>query len=176
MKRQPPTSPDALNAIGVLTRREVEARLAAPLLEAFARQLGRKKAVATLRQVVVDIARAQGAELARQIGGSSLAHLAASFEAWMKDDAMRMEVLVHDEGRFFFNVTRCRYAEMYAALGMTDLGAVLSCSRDVGLVAGFNPAICLERAQTIMEGAPFCDFRYTLQPLENDPPVIVQGK
>jgi hypothetical protein len=65
--------------------------------------------------------------------------------------------------RFAFNVTRCRYAEMYRALGIPELGALLSCNRDAALIAGFNPDIKLIRSQTIMEGAPFCDFRYTLE-------------
>jgi hypothetical protein len=28
---------------------------------------------------------------------------------------------------------------------------------------GFNPKIKFKRTQTIMEGAPYCDFRYTLE-------------
>lgn len=171
MERQTPIKPDALNAIGVLTRREIEARLVAPLLQAYARQMGRKQAVAILRQAIAEIARQQGEALAVQMGGCSLTHLAASLDAWKQDDAMRMEVLQQDEQRFHFNVTRCLYAEMYAELGLADLGFTLSCNRDAALVSGFNPAIRLERSQTIMEGAPYCDFRYTLQLLEEDQPM-----
>jgi hypothetical protein len=53
-----------------------------------------------------------------------------------------------------------RYAEMYRALGVPELGALLSCNRDFALGEGFNPEMTLTRTQTIMEGAPFCDFRY----------------
>ncbi len=35
-------------------------------------------------------------------------------------------------------------------------------TRDYTLAQGFNPAIELTRTQTIMEGAPFCDFRFRL--------------
>ena len=62
--------------------------------------------------------------------------------------------------RLSFDVTRCKYAEMYRALGLADLGASLSCVRDFALVEGFNPAITLERTQTLMQGAPHCDFRF----------------
>ena len=48
-----------------------------------------------------------------------------------------------------------------AALGIPELGAVLSCNRDAALIEGFNPSVTLVRTQTIMEGAPCCDFRYT---------------
>jgi hypothetical protein len=34
--------------------------------------------------------------------------------------------------------------------------------RDFALVEGFNPKINLTRTQTIMEGADYCDFRFTM--------------
>jgi hypothetical protein len=73
-----------------------------------------------------------------------------------------MDVLVQNEKFFAFNVTRCRYAEMYRELGIPELGAVLSCHRDGEFCRGYNPAIGFERTQTIMQGATHCDFRYTL--------------
>jgi hypothetical protein len=58
---------------------------------------------------------------------------------------------------------------MYRALGLGDLGASLSCQRDFALVEGFNPAIALDRTQTLMEGAPFCDFRFRTRAVTSDP-------
>ena len=45
-------------------------------------------------------------------------------------------------------------------LGLEDLGPILSCGRDGAMIEGFNPAIAFTRTQTIMQGAPHCDFRY----------------
>ncbi|HSF81420.1 MAG TPA: L-2-amino-thiazoline-4-carboxylic acid hydrolase [Anaerolineales bacterium] len=157
-------SPDRLNAIGVLTRREIEARLIAPLLKAFGAEIGRERAVEILRQTIIAIAQEQGAQLAQSLGGDSLVHFADSLEYWVKDDALQIELLAQNEQVFNFNVTRCRYAEMYRALGIPELGALLSCNRDYALIQGFNPAANLTRTQTIMEGAAHCDFRYTLKP------------
>ena len=70
-------------------------------------------------------------------------------------------MLEQSDQRFSFNVTRCRYAELYRGLGIPELGAVLSCNRDFSLIEGFNSQVTLTRTQTIMEGAPFCDFRFT---------------
>ena len=72
-------------------------------------------------------------------------------------------MLEQTENTFFFNVTRCRFAEAYEKLGIMELGVALSCCRDFGFIEGFNPKIKLVRTQTIMEGAPICDFRYTLK-------------
>jgi hypothetical protein len=52
---------------------------------------------------------------------------------------------------------------MYRALGVPELGALLSCNRDAALIEGFNPAVKLTRTQTIMNGASFCDFRYEIK-------------
>jgi len=66
--------PDALNEIGVLKRREIEARIVAPLVEAFAAEFGRDRVIEVAKRVIVDIARQQGKALADQMGGNSLAH------------------------------------------------------------------------------------------------------
>lgn len=153
---------DPLNAIGVLKRREIEARVVGPLLEALGEEFGRERVQEVAGDTIVQIARQQGEELAKSLGGCTLAHFAASLEAWKKDGALQIEVLEQNEERFDFNVTRCRYAEMYRALGIPELGTLLSCNRDRALIEGFNPQADLERTQTIMEGAAFCDFRYRL--------------
>jgi predicted ArsR family transcriptional regulator len=152
--------PDTLNSIGVLKRREIEARILAPLLEALGKRFGREEVLAIARQVIVHIAQQQGSALAEAMGGDSIRHFADSLENWTKDDALQIEVLAQDENRLHFNVTRCRYAELYRALGIPELGALFSCNRDATLIQGFNPEITFSRTQTIMEGAPFCDFRY----------------
>lgn len=149
-----------LNAVGVLLRREIEARILVPILSALGEALGQEQVLEVVRRVIIEIAQNQGAELASSQGRSDLPAFAETLEAWKRNDALRMDVLEINEAVFSFNVTRCRYAEMYQELGVPELGFFLSCSRDFSLVEGFNPQIRLERTQTIMQGAPICDFRY----------------
>jgi hypothetical protein len=155
--------PDQLNEIGVLRRREIEARILAPLLEALGDEFDRERVLEVARQVVVNVARQQGAQLAENMGSNSLAHFAVSMEAWKKGAAIEMEVLEQSDQVFAFNITHCRYAEMYAELGIPELGALLSCNRDFALIEGFNPDVRLTRTQTIMEGADHCDFRFKFE-------------
>jgi hypothetical protein len=155
--------PDTLNDIGVLKRREIEARILAPLINALAAEFGRERVIQIAKRVVVEIAREQGRALAEQVGGDSLAHFAGSKDAWVKGGALETQDLRLTDTAYEFNVTRCRYAEMYRALGIPELGSVLSCGRDFSLGEGFNTNLKLVRTQTIMEGAPFCDFRYRIE-------------
>jgi len=156
-----PAPPDTLNArIGVLTRREVEARILAPIIDALGDAFGREAVIAVVRDAIIRIAREQGAHLATTMGSDDLPAFAESLRFWTQDNALELEALAQDGERFDFNVTRCRYAELYRSLGIPELGAVLSCNRDWALIQGFNPDIDLERTQTLMQGAAFCDFRY----------------
>ena len=151
-----------LNAIGVLKRRLIEARVLAPMLDAMSAQFGREPVQAIARAVIIALAEAQGAQLADTVGGCSLAHFEGTLDRWQADDALRIEVQESSAERFAFNVTRCRYAEMYRELGIPELGAILSCNRDAALMDGFNPDVAFTRTQTIMGGATHCDFVYTL--------------
>lgn len=160
MATTPDESVDRLNAVGVLTRREIEARILAPVIDALGQRFGRDEVVAVVRQVVGDIAREQGRAMAASRGDASLPSFARTLGPWTKDDALRLTVVQAEPARFDFDVTRCRYAEMYRALGIPELGEVLSCQRDAALIEGFNPDVTLERTHTIMQGAATCDFRY----------------
>lgn len=151
--------PDTLNDVGVLKRREIEARIVAPLLARLAAEYG-DGVYEIARDEVVEIARAQGSALAEQVGGNSLRDFARGLGAWSADGALETEVVELTDDTFAFDVIRCRYAELYRSLGLQELGATLSCNRDGALIEGFNPDVEFTRTQTIMGGATHCDFRF----------------
>jgi hypothetical protein len=149
-----------LNEIGVLKRREIEARVLAPILEALGNEFGRKEVIEITRRTITEIARQQGRELAEQMGTNDLGSYGKSIEPWSRSGALELRILNQDEKALSFDVTACKYAELYRGLGIPELGGVLSCSRDAAFIEGFNAGITLERTQTIMQGAAFCDFRF----------------
>jgi hypothetical protein len=159
--------PDYMNVVGLLNRREIEARLLAPLLEALSSEFDRERVWEIVRKVILDIARRQGAQLAASQEANDLEHFVLTTETWKKDNAIQTEVLEQTRKKFSFNVFRCKYAEMYTHLGTPELGKMLSCDRDFALVEGFNPNIKLTRTQTIMEGADFCDFCFEVRNSKN---------
>lgn len=146
--------------IGVLTRREVEARILIPVIDALCEKFDKDAVVETISRSIVRIAREQGALLADVMGGNSAAHFMASLDFWTQNNALEIKVHKQDDTALCFDVTRCRYAEMYKALGAAELGRVFSCNRDFALIEGFNPGVVLTRKQTLMNGDPVCDFRY----------------
>ena len=146
----------------LLQQREIEARIVGPLVRAFAEEIGRDRAVEIVAGVIRDLAREAGDDLARQVGERSLEAFADTLDRWSEGGALEIDLIEQTPERLSFDVTRCRYAELYRALGLAELGASLSCQRDFSLAKGFNPEIQLVRTHTIMEGAPTCDFRFRL--------------
>jgi hypothetical protein len=158
------SSDEELNEIGVLKRREIEARLLAPIVDALGDRFGRQGVLDVVRDVVTGIARRQGRELAARLGTNDLQTYASSVEPWSRNDALHLRILDQNEHVLNFDVTKCRYAELYRSLGIEELGSILSCGRDATFIEGFNEEISLERKHTILQGYVACDFRFSNRP------------
>lgn len=147
-------------SVSIIEQRRVEAKLIKALLPAFEAELGVEKTRAILAAVIKRLAREKGAELRVTINGDNLHAFAEAWEPWLRGNTLDMDVIELTGEVYRFNVTRCAYAEMYRELGLAELGFTLSCNRDASLVEGFSDRIEFRRTQTIMEGAPHCDFHY----------------
>ncbi len=87
-------APDDLNAqIGVLTRREVEARILGPAIEALSERFERKQVLEVVRFTIVHLAQSQGGEMSQSLGGNSSSHLLDSLEYWTRDNALELDLL-----------------------------------------------------------------------------------
>jgi hypothetical protein len=152
---------DADGELGILARRKIEAAIIAPIYDEMRRRIGEEKARDILRGAIRRAAIDAGADMAsRAVGEADLESFKAIQHLWTKDDALTIEVIEDKPGVFDFNVKRCRYAETYRAMGLGDIGDILSCNRDGAFCEGYDPRIKLTRTQTIMGGASHCDFRY----------------
>ncbi len=159
-----------MSDVSILDQRRIEAKFAGQLLKTLEAEVGAERARAILTKSIIEMAHAAGREFAALKPGNEhganppdLTDLASITPLWQKDDALRIEILEQTAERLSFNVTRCRYAESYRSMGLGDLGDTLSCNRDGEFCHGYNPKIEFKRTQTIMKGAAFCDFRYTLK-------------
>lgn len=148
----------------ILEQRRIEANILKPVYEALVRELGHERAARLLGDAIKQDAIAQGQAYAADRDDTSLSAFHALLPQWKANGALETEMLVETEIEIHYNVTRCRYAEMYREMGLAEIGGLLSCNRDGTFCTGFNPDIKLERRQTIMQGASHCDFRYRLEP------------
>jgi len=143
-----------------LERRKIEAGVLVPMIQAFQRAIGAERANEIAREVIVELARKEGARWAEQ-NGADLEGLDRTSAVWSGGGSLTIEPVAKTADRLEFNVTRCQYAEYFQSLGLPELGALFHCSRDFAMVEGFSPDLKLERTQTLMQGASHCDFRFS---------------
>jgi hypothetical protein len=152
--------------ISLLDKTRIQAQVLVPVLRALRAELGKDKADAIVKQVLRDWSRQLFAAIGDGIEGSPRRKWATVQSAWNKvsEREVEFEMLHHDKEALQFDVTRCRFAEFFGAVGEPELGALLICEADFDIAAVGGSEVSLDRAQTIMNGAPSCPFRYRFAP------------
>jgi len=157
-----PANPGDANDVPIshLQRRKIEGRVLIPFIQALREKFGEEAARDVIDATIRRLAAEDGARWAESYGRTTSSLRKVAEEVWGGGGSLDVQILSESDRHFDFNVTRCRYAEFYRELGLTDLGFRMHCGRDFAMVAGFNDELELSRSQTIMEGAACCDFRF----------------
>ena len=146
--------------IPLLEQVKIQAQALVPLVRRLQAELGEERANAIVREALGEQYRRYGEKWWRAQGAGDLGEKMASAFRWFAGgEALDYVVLEKSPDAFDVNVTRCRYAEFYKAIGAPELGFLLTCSADYSLAEGYD-GVRLTRTQTLMQGASHCDFRY----------------
>ncbi len=156
----PPAHPAGLSMI---EKRRIEAEILKHVYDQLKESHGVEVARSTIGEAVRRSALEQASRFAAQQGGTSLQAFIDMQSLWTAEGALTIEEVGRSETTYAFNVVRCRYSEMYKAMGLGEIGGLLSCQRDGTFCEGYDPKLKLERSQTIMQGASHCDFRFTYE-------------
>jgi hypothetical protein len=157
--------------LSMIEKRRIEAEMLSHVYDVLKDNVGVKVAQQTIGEAV----RRSSVEQARRFAaeaptGTSLDTFVETTKLWETDDALEIAVKERSETTYAFDVVRCRYAEMYKAMGLGEIGHLLSCQRDGTFCQGYDPKLKLTRTQTIMQGAACCDFRYVYEEDGQSPP------
>ncbi|MCA0304396.1 MAG: L-2-amino-thiazoline-4-carboxylic acid hydrolase [Proteobacteria bacterium] len=149
--------------ISLLDEAKLQAAVIVPILRALREQVGKEKA----DRIVGDSLRTWARDLYHRIGEAKPGTPRQKWDAvWAEDmrprigEAVDREMLKDDGTVREYNVTRCQYAEFFRALGEPELGTILLCDSDFHIADVAGDSLEFRRTQTIMKGAPYCDFRY----------------
>ncbi|MBL8570489.1 MAG: L-2-amino-thiazoline-4-carboxylic acid hydrolase [Phreatobacter sp.] len=154
-------APAHLPGLSMYDKRRIEAEILKHVYDAVTESHGKAEAAKVVAEAVTRSAIEQGQRFAAEApAGTSLQGFIDMQDLWTKGGALDVEVLGRTEDTYSFNVTRCRYSEMYKEMGLGEIGHLLSCQRDGTFCEGYDPKLKLERTQTIMQGASHCDFRF----------------
>ena len=148
--------------LSLLDEVKLQAQVLVPVLQALRTQLGRAQA----DKIVGDALRQWARDLYHRIGEAMPGTPRQKWDAIQKamlpriGDDVEFDVLKDDATVREFNITRCQYADFFKGLGEPELGGILLCEADFHFADVGGPAVEFERTQTIMQGAPYCDFRF----------------
>jgi len=152
--------------LSLLDKTRIQAQVLLPLLRTLRAELGQERADAIVRQALRAWSKQLFAAVGNGVDGSPRRKWAAMHTALAEitERDVTVEMRRHDEEALEFDVTGCRFAEFFRALGEPDLGALLICETDFDIAAAGAGEVSLTRDQTIMQGAPSCTFRYKFAP------------
>ncbi len=145
--------------LSLLERRRIEAMVLVPVIRAMQARFGEVEVNEVVAEAIRGIAAEQGG---RGPTVETTDELAIAFGRGgpIQDGSLTIEVTPAAPNQFGFDVKHCRFVDMYAELGASDLGFLLSCNRDAASFAAMAPDLSFERTQTRMQGATHCDFRF----------------
>jgi hypothetical protein len=152
--------------VSLLDKTRIQAQVLLPVLRALRAELGKDRADAIVREALRDWSSQLFAVIGANIDGSPRRKWAAMQSALNDVSAkeVEFEILRHDKEALDIDVTRCRFADFFRALGEPELGALLICATDVDIASVGEGEVSLDRAETLMQGAPRCAFRYRFAP------------
>lgn len=152
--------------ISMLDKVKIQAQVLVPVVRALRTELGRDKADALVKGALRDWSKRLFAEIGNDIEGSPYRKFAAMNTA-LADVTMRevsFDMHRRDKQALEFDITSCRFAEFFRALGEPELGALLICHVDADIADAGGSEVSFSRTQTLMQGASCCNFRYKFEP------------
>ena len=152
--------------LSLLDKTRIQAQVLVPVLRALRSELGQERADGIVRQALRDWSKQVFAAVGDSVDGSPRRKWAAIHTAMAEitEQAVTVEMRRQDKEALEFDVTHCRFAEFFRALGEPELGALLICATDFDIAAAGGGEVSFTRDQTIMQGASSCTFRYRFAP------------
>ena len=153
-------------SLSLLDKTRIQAQVLVPVMRALRAELGKEKADDLVKAALRDWSRQLFAAIGEGVEGSPRRKWAAMHSAMgeVSEREVTVEMRRHDKEALEFDVTQCRFAEFFRALGEPELGALLVCETDLDIAAAGIGEVSFSREQTIMQGAPSCTFRYKFAP------------
>jgi hypothetical protein len=150
--------------IGILQQRRIEAKVISAFYTSLAKEFGVERSRVLVGEVIRGLAVEKGRELRRMNPAGDMKALVDLWQKLGEGGALDVEFIQQSHDCLCLRINRCGYADAYTEMGIgTELGSILSCSRDEALLKGFSDEITIERSRTIMEGANYCELIYRVK-------------
>jgi hypothetical protein len=123
--------------LSLLEKTRIQAQVLLPVIQAIREELGREKADAIVKQALRNWSKQVFAAIGEGVDGSQRRKWATIQAAWaaVSLSDVTVEMHRHDKEGMEFDITDCRFAEFFRALGEPELGAFLVCDADFDIAA-----------------------------------------
>ena len=151
--------------ISILDEVKFQARVLVPIIRGLRKELGEQYANDIVYNALRESSRSAIQKFGADIQGSpseKWASFSSAIQTRIGND-IDLDWIKQNTSEIEFNITGCRYADLFRQLGEPDLGSVLLCEPDIYVAELGAPEVEFERTQTIMQGAKYCDFRYRVK-------------
>ena len=145
-------------ATSILEATKIQARALIPIVKALEQEIGKKRAHEIVGKAIAENYVAwrekRGFELDSHPGEAS------DGPAFPVEE----EVVENTETAYGHDVKVCAFAAYFRSIGEPEIGALMTCGVDFAAEARMRPGWEFSRTQTLMQGAPCCDFRWKKKP------------
>ena len=150
---------------------KIQAKVLVPLIRAFRSEFGSDRTDRIVKEALHHWAKELYQRIGAQLEGSPVERFDAAVSAIIPKigSDVDFETLQQTPEQWDFNIRGCRYADFFRELGEPELGALLLCDLDVHMTEQLGgDDVKLKRSQTIMKGAEYCDFRWSMKRSADD--------
>ena len=136
---------------------KIQARAVIPIVKALEKELGAERAHALVRDAIAN----DNAE--RQLRRTQSLNTHPGEDGENQRFPVESEIVENTPTTLSINMVSCQFAEYFRSIGEPAIGALLTCGVDFATQAALRPDWDFTRTQTLMNGAPYCDFRWRLK-------------
>lgn len=139
----------------ILDATKIQARIVIPIVRELEKELGKERAHSLVGSAIAN----SYVQWRDKRGFESDSH-PESEQDNSPDFPVEREVVQSTPDSYGHNITGCAFAAYFRSIGEPEIGALMTCGVDFAAEAHMRPNWKFSRTQTLMEGAPHCDFRW----------------
>lgn len=139
----------------ILEATRIQARAVIPIVKALEKEIGKERAHAIVGKAIAD----NYVAYREKLGFEEDAHPRGDGEN-KPAFPVEQEVVEDTAEAYGHNITGCAFAEYFRSIGEPEIGALMTCGVDFAAEDRMRPGWEFNRTQTLMQGAPHCDFRW----------------
>jgi hypothetical protein len=143
---------------------KAQAAVLVPIFKALEKEMGSEKAQRFLSDAIGGAFREFGCQAYAETEEGNEGHFGnqafSILQMFSEEGALEYEIHEQSDDRLKFNITRCKYAELYKSIDAPELGFLFVCNQDYPFQDAMRDDLVMNRPQTIMEGFSHCKFNW----------------